>query len=61
MATTFSELLERLKREDEVYLLELINMSSDELVDAFEDKIYDRQEYIRQQLSEDYDEDPRTV
>lgn len=61
MAMTFSELLVRLKREDEVYLLELINISSDELVDAFEDMIQERQEYIRKQLAEDYDEDPRTV
>jgi hypothetical protein len=61
MAMTFKELLERLKREDEVYLLELINISPDELVDAFEDKIEDRQEYIRNQLAEDYDEDPRKL
>jgi len=57
----FKELLERLKREDEVYLLELLNLSSDELVDMFEDTIEARQEYIRNQLAEDYDEDPRTV
>ena len=61
MATTFSELLERLKTFDEVYVLELINVTSDELVDAFEDQIEARQEYIRNQLAEDYDEDPRTV
>ena len=61
MAMLFKELLERLKREDEVYLLELINISSDELVDMFEDKIHDRQEYIRKQLAEDYDEDPRDL
>ena len=61
MAMTFPELLERLKKEDEVYLLELINISSDELVDAFEDKIEDRKAYIKQQLAEDYDEDPRDL
>lgn len=57
MATLFKELLERLKKEDEVYLLELLNVSSDELVDMFEDKIEERQEYIREQLALDYDEE----
>lgn len=61
MAMLFKELLERLKREEETYLLELINISSDELVDAFEDLIEKRQEYIRAQLAEDYDEDPRML
>jgi len=58
---TFLELLERLKREDEVYLLELLNVSSDKLVDSLEDVIEERQEYIRAQLALDYDEETGTV
>ena len=57
MATLFKELLERLKKEDEVYLLELLNLSSEELVDTFQDTIEERQEYIREQLALDYDEE----
>lgn len=57
MATTFKELLDRLRHEDETYLLELINLSSDELVDAFQDQIFERQEYIRAQYALDNDEE----
>jgi hypothetical protein len=36
---TVPELKERLKRLDEVSLLELLNISSEELVDSFSDNI----------------------
>lgn len=44
---TFPELLERLKKEDEVSLLEILDLASEELVDTLEDLIYDRQDRIR--------------
>lgn len=44
---TFPELLERLKKEDEVSLLEILDLASEELVDALEDLIYDRQDRVR--------------
>jgi len=44
---TFADLLDRLKREDEVTLLEILDLGSDELVDALEDVIYNQQEKIR--------------
>lgn len=44
---TFTDLLDRLKREDEVTLLEILDLGSDELVDALEDVIYNQQEKIR--------------
>ena len=44
---TFPDLLERLKLEDEVSLLEILDVSTDELVDALEDIIYSKQEKIR--------------
>lgn len=38
---SFQELLEELKKEDETILLELLEITSDEIVDAFLDKIKD--------------------
>ena len=42
MNRTFSELCEELKRIDETTLLELLEISSEEIVNKFEDKIEDR-------------------
>lgn len=42
MNRTFSELCEELKRIDEITLLELLEISSEEIVDNFEDKIEDK-------------------
>ena len=42
MNRTFSELCEELKRIDEITLLELLEISSEEIVDKFEDKIEDK-------------------
>lgn len=53
MSLTFQELLENLKKCDEVFLLELLDLHSDELVDRFEDIIDARQPYIRSQLFDD--------
>ena len=39
MTLLYAEVLERLKKLDEVTLLELLDIHSDELVDAFESKI----------------------
>ena len=44
---TFGDLCDLLKKEDEVTLIELLNLSSAELVDALESFIEDRQEYLR--------------
>lgn len=49
---SYLELIEKLKTYDETLLLELLNVSSEELVDAFLDKIYDRIEYIKNQLED---------
>lgn len=55
MALLFNELLEKLRQWDEVSLLELLDIRSDDLVDRFEDIIEERQELIREAL-EDTDE-----
>jgi nucleoid DNA-binding protein len=45
-----TELIEQLRDVDEVLLLELLDVTSTELVDAFLDKIEDRINYIYAQL-----------
>lgn len=50
---TFNDLCELLKKEDEVTLLELLDLSSDELVDVLESFIEDRQDYLRNYYNED--------
>ena len=49
-AITFEELKEALKRLDEVTLLELLGLQSDDLVDRFDDVIEKRQEYLIKEL-----------
>lgn len=60
MELTFEELKERIKsRVDEVTLLELLNISSEEIVDRFEDLIFNKQEELRNNelISDEEDED----
>ena len=47
---TFEELKEALKRLDEVTLLELLGLQSDDLVERFDDVIEKKQEYLIQEL-----------
>ena len=46
------ELLEKLRKLDEVTLLEILNISSDELVDTFLDKIDERIDYLYKEVEE---------
>ena len=54
---TFDDLCERLKQEDEVTLLEILDLSSKELVDLLEGEIFDRQQRVRDY----YGDDDKTV
>jgi len=47
---TFEELKEALKRLDEVTLVELLGLQSDDLVDRFDDVIEKKQEYLIKEL-----------
>ena len=47
---TFEELKEALKRLDEVSLLELLGIQSDDLVDKFDELIEKKQEYLIKEL-----------
>jgi hypothetical protein len=44
---TFDDLKEKLKHEDEITVIEILDLSSEELVDILESYIYDQQEKIR--------------
>ena len=46
MTLTFNDLKERLKALDEVTLLELLDLKSEDIVDRFEDLIEDKQEQL---------------
>ena len=47
-----AELIDKLKELDEVTLLELLEVTSSDIVDAFYDKIYERLQYIQKELEE---------
>lgn len=54
--TSKLELLKKLRKLDEVLLMELLEITSEDLVDAFLDKIDDRLSYIYDQLEEQPDD-----
>lgn len=53
MNNTYNDLLERLKLEDEVTIVEILNLSTEELVDTLEPMIYVRQDRVRSYYGED--------
>jgi len=54
---TFPEVVERLKRETEVDLLEILNLSSEELVDLLQDTIEEQLDRILLHYENDEDVD----
>ena len=53
---TFAEVCERLIQVDEVSLLELLDISSEDIVSRFEDRIEERRDYFEEDLEEEEDE-----
>lgn len=49
---TLEELKEKLKGLDEITLLELLGIYSDELVEAFEDRIEEEQDKLKRMLND---------
>jgi len=49
---TLVDLCDKLRRVDEVYLLELLNINSDDLVNAFIDIIEERADFLTGELEE---------
>ena len=52
MEFTLEELKEKLSELDEVSLMELLDIHSDELVEAFEDKIEEEQDKLKRMLND---------
>ena len=50
---TFKELKDRLVQLDEITLLELLNLSSEDLVDRFEDVIEDRFDQLYNEVDDE--------
>ena len=52
---THDKILEKLRNTEETLLLELLDLNSNDIVDAFLDRVKDRYEYIEKQF-EGYEE-----
>lgn len=52
MAMTFAELVRQLKEYDELTVLELLEISAEDIVERFGDKIEERFDYLEEQVSE---------
>jgi hypothetical protein len=50
MNITFEELKEKLQRVDEVTLLELLEIRTDDIIERFEDYIEDKQEQLLKEI-----------
>jgi len=53
MPLTNNEIKDRLKQLDEITLLEILEISSEEIVDKFSDRIEERWEYFIEDLEDD--------
>lgn len=53
---TLTDAMERLKQLDEITLMEILEISSEELVDRFQDVIEDKLEYLEEDLEADIQE-----
>lgn len=54
---TFLDVVERLKKQDEVSLLETLEINAEELVDRFLDRVEDKLETLQEDLDDDADDD----
>jgi hypothetical protein len=52
MAMTFAELVRQLKEYDELTVLELLEISAEDIVERFQDRIEDKFDYLEEQISE---------
>ncbi len=54
---TFDEICEQLKETDEITLLEILNISSEEIVERFQDLIELKLVFFQKDLEEDEEDD----
>ncbi len=57
MSLTLQEIAEKLKRYDEILLLELLEISADDIVDRFMDIIENKADFLENNLEEEEEED----
>lgn len=57
MPLTFEELRDKLRQVDEVSLLELLDISSEEIVERFQDIIEDKMEKLESDFEEESDDE----
>ena len=53
---TLTDISNRLKEQDEISLLEILDISSEDIVDRFQDVIESRLEYFQKDLEDDLGE-----
>ena len=53
MSLTLQDVFDRLKKVDEISLLEILNISSEDIVDRFADKIEDKLDELEIDLDEE--------
>jgi hypothetical protein len=56
MPLTLPDIYERLKQIDEVSLLEILNISSEDIIERFQDLIDERADQLEKELEEEFDE-----
>lgn len=52
MPLVLSELIEKLKREDEITLLELLEINSEMIIERFSDIIEEKQDYLEESIDD---------
>ena len=57
MSITYHELKERLKTLDEISLMEILEISSEDLVDRFDDKIEEKYDFLQSEFQSEAGED----
>lgn len=50
---TFIDVCDRLKQQDEISVLEVLEITSEELVDRFQDKIENKLDYFAEDLEDE--------
>jgi len=56
MALTIPDIKEKLKLLDEITLLEMLNVSSEELIERFSDIVEDRADELEEEIKDDENE-----
>ena len=54
---TVRDIIEKLRYYDEITVMEMLEITSDDLVERFEDRVEDRYEYLAREMEELYDDE----